>query len=210
MPRKRPKGIHIEQIGRSQKRTAYYYRVAGGSRIRLPDQYGTEEFWRAYETARDSGVSCRPPPPPRPTSWQKRQEQSIAKLSRSVKEARRRAAKSGAPYDIDEEWVLSEVRRLEFRCAVTSIPFYSTCRAFSRINPYAPSLDRIDPKGGYTKDNVRIVVLALNIMLMDWGHDVFEYVVNRYRWQKGQKVKSLFPKSSTFGTRRKLPNKINA
>lgn len=57
----------------------------------------------------------------------------------------------------------------------------------SKINPYSPSLDRIDTSRGYTKDNVRLVVYAVNIMLMDWGESIFARVVNGYRYACGQK-----------------------
>jgi len=51
---------------------------------------------------------------------------------------------------------------------------------------YVPSLDRIVAGRGYTTDNARIVLLAVNVMLSDWGADVFEQVANSYRyWQRG-------------------------
>lgn len=48
-------------------------------------------------------------------------------------------------------------------------------------DPYGPSFDRIDCSKGYTPENTRIVILAINIMLADWGTDVFEAVVSQYQ-----------------------------
>jgi hypothetical protein len=60
------------------------------------------------------------------------------------------------------------------RCALTGLPFdlreIGTGRA---RRPFAPSLDRIDGEGGYTKDNVRLVCQAVNFALNRFGEDVF-------------------------------------
>jgi hypothetical protein len=69
--------------------------------------------------------------------------------------------------------------------------------ARTKISPYAPSLDRIDCRKGYTKDNVRIVVYALNVMLMDWGEVVFSRVAASYRYAKQQRKANAY--SLTLG-----------
>lgn len=71
-----------------------------------------------------------------------------------------------------------------------SILTWAVCireRPFSiSMRLYVPSLDRIVAGRGYTTDNARIVLLAVNVMLSDWGADVFEQVANSYRyWQRG-------------------------
>ena len=42
--------------------------------------------------------------------------------------------------------------------------------------PFAPSLDRIDSTGGYTRDNVRLVCQAVNFALNAYGEDVFREI----------------------------------
>lgn len=44
-------------------------------------------------------------------------------------------------------------------CEVTNIPFEYTG---VRYNPFAPSIDKIDPTKGYTKDNIQVVCLIYN------------------------------------------------
>ena len=36
----------------------------------------------------------------------------------------------------------------------------------------SPSIDRIDPKGGYLPGNVRMVCQAMNLAMGDWGEDI--------------------------------------
>ena len=43
--------------------------------------------------------------------------------------------------------------------------------------PFAPSLDRIDSSGGYTRDNTRLVCQAVNFALNAFGEDIFREVV---------------------------------
>ncbi len=47
-------------------------------------------------------------------------------------------------------------------CAVTGLPL-DMSRSFNDGNTFCPSLDRIDPKKGYIKGNVRVVIHAYNL-----------------------------------------------
>lgn len=109
-------------------------------------------------------------------------------IQRTLATALRRAKhrRNDRPFDITLDWLTAEVEANDFRCALTGIPFKFDADFASHINPYVPSLDRIDPRGGYTKDNVRVVLGAVNIMLSDWGVDVFEWIAEAYRAQKGR------------------------
>lgn len=40
-------------------------------------------------------------------------------------------------------------------------------------HPWAPSIDRIDSRAGYRPDNARLVCVAVNLALADWGEEVF-------------------------------------
>ena len=48
------------------------------------------------------------------------------------------------------------------RCQLTNLPFDFQRANKTSKNPYAPSLDRIDSQKGYTKENCRIVLAAVN------------------------------------------------
>jgi hypothetical protein len=69
-------------------------------------------------------------------------------------------------------------RKLEHqrrRCAVTGLEFRYLQNEASEFstNPYGLSLDRIDNAKGYTKTNTRLVLVAVNTALNEWGVENF-------------------------------------
>jgi len=104
-------------------------------------------------------------------------------LEAAIKRAKYRAIGKDVAFDIDLDWALERARQQKFKCCLTGIPFFLEYEGNPlRPAPFAPSLDRVDSFGGYTMSNVRIVVYAMNIMLMDWGLDVFERVMDGYQY----------------------------
>lgn len=68
-------------------------------------------------------------------------------------------------------------------CAVTGVKF--EWRYFGHNNPLAPSLDRIDPRIGYTDSNCRLVSWIFNRAKgKDTDEDVFEMVRAIYAVKK--------------------------
>lgn len=184
---------HVQsEISRHGKRV-YYYRVGNSPRIRLPDSYGSNEFLAAVDLAARSRVAAPREPFIRPSFTRDQKRHVGRSLEIAVKGARQRSSKKKLAFDIDISWALEQAARQNFRCRLTGISFYMPTASTSYRHPYAPSLDRIDPCGGYTKDNVRIVIFAINVMLMDWGQQVFERVMSGFRFTKGTKAKLLFP-----------------
>lgn len=89
-----------------------------------------------------------------------------------MKESRRRARRRGIEFTLTEPQARGMMKRQGHRCALSGLPFDLEHRgdagdAFRR--PFAPSLDRIDTKRGYTIKNVRIVCCAVNVALNEWG-----------------------------------------
>lgn len=70
--------------------------------------------------------------------------------------AKTRSKKRGYEFNLDEAWVESTWTG---RCALTGVEFSSPKK---KTDNYSPSLDRIDPSKGYTKDNCRFIIWALN------------------------------------------------
>jgi hypothetical protein len=94
-----------------------------------------------------------------------------ARLSQLQAGARRRAGKS---CDLPPGFTASLFERQGGRCAVTGIRFSLEEYTQALVkHPFAPSLDRIDSKVGYTASNVRLVCVAVNFGMNEWGEDVF-------------------------------------
>ncbi|HEY7823803.1 MAG TPA: DUF3596 domain-containing protein [Acidimicrobiia bacterium] len=65
-------------------------------------------------------------------------------------------------------------------CQVTGIPFdVGRSEKWSR-SPFAPSVDRIDSSEGYIPGNVRLVCVAVNLAMNQWGERVFALMANAY------------------------------
>lgn len=72
--------------------------------------------------------------------------------------ARYRAEKKSLPFDITIDWVEAALRAGV--CQVTALPFDMSLGHVRNL--YAPSLDKVDPEGGYTQDNTKVVLYAFN------------------------------------------------
>lgn len=96
--------------------------------------------------------------------------------------AQNRSKKKGMPFDLDIEWLLSLYEKQNGRCILTGIEFdISTVpNKIRAYHPLSPSLDRIDPKGSYTKNNTRLVCTHINIALNSFGEDAFEKLAKAF------------------------------
>lgn len=60
------------------------------------------------------------------------------------------------------------------RCALTGLAFHGGRFGTGKAKrAFWPSIDRIDPEVGYTRDNCRLVLTAVNFALNAWGDEVF-------------------------------------
>jgi hypothetical protein len=151
----------------------YYFRRRGGKRMRLRGLPGTDDFNADYMEAVKRHEDLFEDPDAR--RLRLRCAPVVNALVPRLSRVKARAQKKGVPFELDEAWVRQEVERNDGRCALTGMNF-TTGDGPGRA-PFTPSFDRIDPRKGYTKDNTRIVIWAINVMLGDWGEDVFENVV---------------------------------
>ena len=69
-----------------------------------------------------------------------------------------------------EEDLMTAWECCEGRCAVSGLEFSEVQVGGGKARrPYAPSLDRIDPRRGYEPDNVRLVCAVANFAMNAWG-----------------------------------------
>ncbi len=95
--------------------------------------------------------------------------------------AKTRAKTQKLKFDITVEFLVKLYNSQEGKCALTGIPFdLSKSDKFSR-NPYNISVDRVSSNLGYTKDNVRLVLVCVNVALSEYGLDVLLHWTGKLR-----------------------------
>lgn len=92
--------------------------------------------------------------------------------------ARTRAKKLGLACDLTEAWVRAKIEA--DRCELTNATFDLRPTSKFKHNPFSPSIDRIDCSRGYTMDNCRVVLTAMNLALNAFGELIFEYIAQAY------------------------------
>jgi hypothetical protein len=78
-----------------------------------------------------------------------------------IRGAKRRAAQKGLECDLTVDWASA---RWTGKCEITGIPFDLALPGKPGGRPFSPSIDRIDSTKGYTTDNSRFVLWAINAM----------------------------------------------
>jgi hypothetical protein len=99
-----------------------------------------------------------------------------ASLLRNVK---RRAKTAKLECDLNKTFIEDLFQNQNNKCDLTKIDFILDKSDTSR-RPFAPSVDRINSKLGYTKDNVRLVCTVVNFALNEFGDQVFDKMCRAY------------------------------
>lgn len=142
--------------------------------------FNTELEWREYKdniAFLDYALSCALKSPAK-TSAQRRDELQNALKERNdpeffVNKKYYSQVKSGAkqrniPFLISKEEMVEVFVRANRRCAITGMPL----NFYPNANNLA-SLDRIDPFGPYSVENVQVVTADVNVMKSSFGGDAF-------------------------------------
>ena len=92
----------------------------------------------------------------------------VGRAQQLLNGAKGRVKKSTGIVSIDRDWVQQKLDK--GICELTGLEFNLERSDKTRMNPYSPSLDRIDSKDpNYTKDNTRLVLTAVNLALSNFG-----------------------------------------
>lgn len=95
---------------------------------------------------------------------------------RLINGVKSRCKKRGLECSIDDEW--ADERYVRGVCEVTGLSFtefkYGSeiDKGWSSRDPFMATIDRIDPKMGYTKENCRMVCWIFNLAKSNWTDDV--------------------------------------
>jgi hypothetical protein len=88
--------------------------------------------------------------------------------------ARYRALKAKMDFKLTHEIVEELYDQQEGRCAISGYPFNFERFPEALVKmPFAPSIDRVLSSGDYTEDNVRLVCVAVNFGINQWGKEVY-------------------------------------
>lgn len=102
-----------------------------------------------------------------------------ASLRRVFSNARDRAKRKDEPFQLSYADFRIIVSRADGRCELSGVPFDWSPGTTSR-RPFAASLDRISCGRPYAFDNCRLVAVALNYALNEWGEEVFARLAAGY------------------------------
>jgi hypothetical protein len=104
-------------------------------------------------------------------------------LSRMISDAKKRAIKKKITFNLTDHDVREMFFMSEGKCSLTDLPFHAPDGEKKRYwkNPFAPSIDRIDNSLGYTPDNVRLVCVAMNLAMHQWGLEFFDELAEARR-----------------------------
>lgn len=103
------------------------------------------------------------------------------KLRSLISSAKTRANKYDLHIDIDAEFVNKLWIEQKGKCYYTEVPMQW---AKQRVSFYSPSIDRLDPDKGYTRDNVVLCLFAINSFKQDLSATQFIELVNNVSWRK--------------------------
>ncbi len=101
------------------------------------------------------------------------------KINSMYNTAKRRASKKKIEFSLTKEWITQQLIAQKFCCILTDIPFVFN-ETNSQLNPFIPSLDRINSSKGYTQDNTRIVCSIINLSLNEFGEQTFRQICEAY------------------------------
>lgn len=97
------------------------------------------------------------------------------------KSAAKRAKQKNIEYTLSSDILEQLWSKQDGKCALTKIEFQIPQeRTGGKASPFAPSIDRIDCSKGYVPDNIRLVCVAVNYALNEFGEDIFRQICRAY------------------------------
>lgn len=165
-----PERLPFVERNRSRHGKDRYYFRRQQLRVRLPDPGEDPALFRKlYDRCLIDSGGLTPKIPSKGGRGRKRRHNPIY---RAIWLAKSRAKEKGRSFDLTSGWMLEQLARQDNRCAITGIEM-AVAADLGAKSPYQVSIDRIDSARGYTRDNCRLVALAVNLALNVWGLETY-------------------------------------
>lgn len=78
-------------------------------------------------------------------------------------------------FDLDKDFITKLLQDTGYKCQVTGETMTLESNGYEERNLNKASLDRVDSSKGYTRDNVRFVCWAVNMMKSNLNEDQFKF-----------------------------------
>lgn len=175
---------YVERNVSRHGKPRFYFRAPGQKRVRLPDPYIDPNGFIAehHSLLRESGPDASFRPPLRRKEAAVPLTAHIGVSPRSfegiVWQARSRARRKGVPFELNVSWAHRTFHEQAGRCAVSGIDMEMPSKGMKQ-SPYQVSIDRVRSSLGYTEDNCRLVILAVNLAMNIWGEAAFKKLAHR-------------------------------
>jgi hypothetical protein len=91
-------------------------------------------------------------------------------IEHRLRSLKKRANQKNIEFNLNKVWIKEKLKNGV--CEATGIPFSLDRTPF--VNPFYPSVDRIDTTKGYTKDNCKLVCQIYNLAKADHSIEIIE------------------------------------
>lgn len=122
-------------------------------------------------------------------------------LAKSRERAIKRDKDRGRTATLSPADLKAMIDRCDGRCELTGILFSLQTYGDTLRRPFAPSIDRIDNTQPYSGQNCRLILLALNIAINEWGETVFRDIAFNFLAPKGKRVSDVGLRQDTIKDR---------
>lgn len=120
-------------------------------------------------------------------------------IGKALRSCQRRSRERLQENNLTTEFLIELAERDKWRCSVTGVKYDLRQLNKNHGRPFAPSIDRINPSFGYTTDNVRLVCVAANYAMNQWGQSVLDIMLSSYR-RKTSRTKSADNEAAILAT----------